>query len=119
MMNPMMGISQEKKAMIKQREMSSISIALISPYFTMRIRPRAAIATTTMDQPRMSHLKKSDKETLQSLLFFHADIIFSYEGLKVWSEHPHFFCGPGHILVISFQGIDDKSPFDVFDGLFP
>ena len=58
-----MGMSQQKKAMIKQREMSSVSILLISPYFTMRMRPSAAIPTTTMDQPRMSHLKKSDKTT--------------------------------------------------------
>ena len=118
-MKAMMGISQEKKAMIKQREMSSISISLISPYFTMRIRPRVAIPTTTMDQPRISHFKKSDKEALQSLLFFRTDIILSHEGLKVRSEHPHFFCGPGHIPVISFQGIDDKNPFNVFNGLFP
>lgn len=86
-----MGISQEKKAMIKQSEMSSTSISLISPYFTMRIKPRAAIPTTTMDQPRISHLKKSDKGALQSLLFFRTDIVLSHEGLKVRSEHPHFF----------------------------
>jgi hypothetical protein len=58
----MMGISQQKKAMMKQRVMSSVSILLISPYFTIRIVPRAAIPTTTTDQPRISHLKKSDNE---------------------------------------------------------
>jgi len=58
----MMGMSQQKKAMIKQRVISSVSMFLISPYFTMRTAPRAAIPTTTIDQPRMSHLKKSAKE---------------------------------------------------------
>jgi hypothetical protein len=52
----MIGMSQQKKAMIKQREISSVSIFLISPYFTMRRVPRAAIPRTTMDQPIMSHL---------------------------------------------------------------
>jgi hypothetical protein len=59
----MMGISQQKKAMMKQRVMSSVSILLISPYLTIRIVPRAAIPTTTIDHPRISHLKKSDNET--------------------------------------------------------
>jgi hypothetical protein len=62
MIKAMMGISQQKKAMMKQRVMSSVSILLISPYLTIRIVPRAAIPTTTMDHPRISHLKKSDNE---------------------------------------------------------
>ena len=48
-----------KKTIIKQRVISSVSIFLISPYLTIRIVPRAAMPTTTMDQPRISHLKKS------------------------------------------------------------
>ncbi len=79
MMNAMMGMSQQKKAMIKQREMSSVSILLISPYFTMRMSPSAAIPTTTMDQPRMSHLKKSDKTT--SSEGKNQVSIFNYKGL--------------------------------------
>ena len=30
-------------------------------YLTIKINPRAAIPTTTIDQPTMSHLKNSDK----------------------------------------------------------
>jgi hypothetical protein len=62
MMKATMGMSQQKKAMMKQRVMSSVSILLISPYLTIRIVPRAAIPTTTTDHPRISHLKKSDNE---------------------------------------------------------
>jgi hypothetical protein len=62
MMKATMGMSQQKKAMMKQRVMSSVSILLISPYLTIRIVPRAAIPTTTIDHPRISHLKKSDNE---------------------------------------------------------
>jgi hypothetical protein len=62
MMKAMMGMSQQKKAMMKQRVMSSVSILLISPYLTIRIVPRAAIPTTTIDHPRINHLKKSDNE---------------------------------------------------------
>ncbi len=62
MMKATMGISQQKKAMMKQRVMSSVSILLISPYLTIRIVPRVAIPTTTIDHPRISHLKNSDKE---------------------------------------------------------
>jgi hypothetical protein len=60
MMKATMGMSQQKKAMMKQRVMSSVSILLISPYLTIRIVPRAAIPTTTIDHPRISHLKISD-----------------------------------------------------------
>jgi hypothetical protein len=56
-----MGISQQKKAMIKQRVISSTSIFFISPYLRIRIAPRAAIPTTTSDHPTINHLKKSDK----------------------------------------------------------
>jgi hypothetical protein len=59
----MIGISQQKNAMIKQSVMSSVSIFLISAYFTTKIVPRAAIPTTTMDHPMINHLKKSDKAT--------------------------------------------------------
>jgi len=55
------GISQQKKAIIKQRLTSSVSIFFTSPYFTINIAPRAAIPTTTIDQPTISHLKNSDK----------------------------------------------------------
>jgi len=58
----MMGMSQQKKAIIKQRLTSSVSIFLISPYFTTNTVPRAAMPTTTIDQPMISHLKKSDKK---------------------------------------------------------
>ncbi len=58
----MIGINQQKKAMMKQRLTSSVSIFFTSPYFTTRINPRAAIPTKTIDQPMMSHLKKSDKK---------------------------------------------------------
>jgi len=57
----MMGISQQKNAIIKQRLTSSVSMFFISPYFTIKSVPRAAIPTTTIDQPTISHLKKSDK----------------------------------------------------------
>jgi hypothetical protein len=57
----MIGMSQQKKAIIKQRLTSSVSIFLISPYFTTKTVPRAATPTTTIDQPMISHLKKSDK----------------------------------------------------------
>ena len=56
-----MGISQQKNTMMKQRLTSSVSIFFTSPYLTTRISPRAAIPTTTIDQPMISHLKKSDK----------------------------------------------------------
>ncbi len=59
----MIGMSQQKKVMMKQRVTSSVSILFTSPYLTMRIIPRAAIPTKTIDQPTMSHLKKSDKRT--------------------------------------------------------
>jgi hypothetical protein len=55
------GINQQKKAIMKQRLTSSVSIFFTSPYLTMRIVPSAAIPTTTIDQPTISHLKKSDK----------------------------------------------------------
>ena len=48
--------------MMKQRLTSSVSIFFTSPYLTIRINPRAAIPTKTIDQPIISHLKKSDKE---------------------------------------------------------
>jgi len=63
----MMGMSQQKKTMIKQRLTSSVSIFFISPYLTIKIRPRQAIPTTTIDHPRINHLKKSDT-TLRSFL---------------------------------------------------
>jgi len=56
----MMGINQQKKAIIKHKLTSSVSIFFTSPYFTTRINPRPAIPTTTTDQPKISHLKKSD-----------------------------------------------------------
>ncbi len=56
------GINQQKKAMMKQRLTSSVSIFFTSPYFITRIAPRAAIPTTTIDQPTISHLKKSGKK---------------------------------------------------------
>jgi len=57
----MIGISQQKKAIIKQRLTSSVSIFFISPYLIIKIVPRAAIPTTTIDQPTINHLKNSDK----------------------------------------------------------
>ena len=51
-----MGMSQQKKTIMKQRVTSSISIFLISPYFTRRMLPRPATPTMTRDQPRISHL---------------------------------------------------------------
>jgi hypothetical protein len=63
----MMGMSQQKKAIIKQRLTSSVSIFLISPYFTTNTVPRAAMPTTTIDQPMISHLKNSDT-TFRSFL---------------------------------------------------
>lgn len=63
-------MSQQKKAIIKQRVTSSVSIFLISPYFTIRIKPRAAIPTTTMDHPIINHLKKSDTTIFSFFTFF-------------------------------------------------
>ncbi len=57
------GINQQKKAMMKQRLTSSVSIFFTSPYLTIKIIPRAAIPTKTIDQPTMSQIKNSDKET--------------------------------------------------------
>jgi len=59
----MIGMSQQKKAMIKQRLTSSVSIFFTSPYLTIRIVPRAPIPTTTIDQPTINHTKNSDKRT--------------------------------------------------------
>ena len=56
----MMGINQQKKVMIKQRLTSSVSIFFISPYLITMTAPSAATPTTTIDQPTISHLKKSD-----------------------------------------------------------
>jgi hypothetical protein len=61
------GINQQKKAMIKQRLTSSVSIFFSSPYLTIRTIPRAPIPTTTIDHPTINHLKKSDT-ALRSLL---------------------------------------------------
>jgi hypothetical protein len=55
------GINQQKKAIMKQRLTSSISIFFTSPYLTTRMVPRAAIPTMTRDQPMIRYLKKSDK----------------------------------------------------------
>jgi hypothetical protein len=57
-----MGINQQKKAIIKQRLTSSVSIFFISPYLITNIVPRAAMPTTTIDQPKINHLKNSDKK---------------------------------------------------------
>jgi len=57
-----MGINQQKNAIIKQRLTSSVSIFFISPYLITKIVPRAAIPTTTIDQPTINHLKNSDKD---------------------------------------------------------
>ena len=57
------GISQQKKAIIKQRLTSSVSIFFTSPYLITKIIPRAAIPTTTIDQPTINHMKNSDKRT--------------------------------------------------------
>jgi hypothetical protein len=57
----MIGINQQKKAIMKQRLTSSVSIFFTSPYLITRIAPRAAMPTTTIDQPTINHLKKSDK----------------------------------------------------------
>jgi hypothetical protein len=61
-----MGINQQKKAMMKQRLTSSVSIFFTSPYLVIKTIPRAAIPTTTIDQPTINHLKKSDKTTSSS-----------------------------------------------------
>jgi len=58
----MIGINQQKKVMMKQRLTSSVSIFLTSPYLTIKIIPRAAMPTTTIDHPRISHLKNSANE---------------------------------------------------------
>jgi hypothetical protein len=63
----MIGINQQKKAIMKQRLTSSVSIFFTSPYLIIRIAPRAAMPTTTIDHPIISHLKKSDT-TLRSFL---------------------------------------------------
>jgi hypothetical protein len=54
------GINQQKKVIIKQRLTSSVSIFFTSPYLIIMTAPSAAIPTTTIDQPTISHLKKSD-----------------------------------------------------------
>jgi len=61
MENAIMGINQQKKAIMKQRLTSSVSIFFTSPYLMIKTAPRAAIPTTTIDQPTINHLKKSDK----------------------------------------------------------
>jgi hypothetical protein len=58
----MIGINQQKKAIMKQRLTSSVSIFFTSPYLTIRNAPRAAMPTTTIDQPTINHMKKSDKK---------------------------------------------------------
>lgn len=58
----MMGINQQKKAMMKQSVTSSVSILFTSPYFTIRMKPRVAMPKTTIDQPMINHLKNSDKK---------------------------------------------------------
>ncbi len=56
----MIGINQQKKVIMKQRLTSSVSIFFTSPYLMTRIAPRAPMPTTTIDQPMINHLKKSD-----------------------------------------------------------
>lgn len=63
MLKAMIGISQQKKAMMKHRLTSSVSIFFTAAYLTIKIVPSAAIPTTTMDQPTINHMKNSDKET--------------------------------------------------------
>lgn len=58
----MIGINQQKKAIIKHKVTSSVSIFFISPYLTIKVNPNAEIPTTTIDQPIINHLKKSDKQ---------------------------------------------------------
>lgn len=58
-----MGINQQKKTIIKHKLTSSTSIFFISPYLTIKIYPNAEIPTTTIDQPIINHLKKSDNQT--------------------------------------------------------
>jgi len=64
MENAIMGINQQKKAIMKQRLTSSVSIFFTSPYLMIKTAPRAPIPTTTIDQPIINHLKKSDKAVL-------------------------------------------------------
>jgi hypothetical protein len=63
MVKAITGINQQKKTMMKQRLTSSVSIFFTSPYLTINIIPRAAIPTTTIDQPTINHLKNSDKRS--------------------------------------------------------
>lgn len=82
MVKAIIGINQQKKVMMKQRLTSSVSIFFISPYLVIRRYPRAAIPTTTIDQPTINHMKKSDKETPLSKKNL------KQEALRPWSRLP-------------------------------
>jgi hypothetical protein len=69
------GINQQKKAIMKQRLTSSVSIFFTSPYLIIRIVPRAAMPTTTIDQPTISHLKKSDTTLCSFLEYWNSGIL--------------------------------------------
>lgn len=89
MENAMMGINQQKNAIIKQRLTSSVSIFFISPYFTIRIRPRAPIPTITIDQPTISHLKKSDTALRSFLEYWNGGILVKLQIITNNIVFPH------------------------------
>jgi hypothetical protein len=79
----MIGISQQKKAIIKHKLTSSVSIFFTSPYLIIRIAPRAAIPTTTSDQPTINHLKKSDKKNPYNVKGQMLDLPLILDQLKI------------------------------------
>jgi hypothetical protein len=78
------GINQQKKVIIKQRLTSSVSIFFTSPYLIIMTAPSAAIPTTTIDQPTISHLKKSDT-TLRFLLEYWNIKVEMLEKMEQWN----------------------------------
>ena len=133
----MIGMSQQKKAIIKQRLTSSVSIFLISPYFTTKTVPRAAMPTTTIDQPMISHLKKSDKQcpyltmdygrrtmnhelNSELLTFFtYPEIILPHQGLEIGTKHAHLLSRPCDVPVMPLKGTEDKGLFNILHRFFP
>ena len=113
-----MGINQQKKAIIKQRLTSSVSIFFTSPYLIIKIVPRAPIPTTTIDQPTINHLKKSDKWGAP-LLSSSSEVILSHQCLKIWPKHAYLFSSSGDIPLMALQGIQDKCLFNLLNRLFP
>jgi len=103
-----MGMSQQKKAMIKQRLTSSVSIFLTSPYLIIRTVPRAAMPTTTIDQPTINHLKKSDTELHSLLEYWNSGMLVMQFLIACEIDFPHHAIIPlFHRSMIILRGPGD------------